>query len=76
MRTGGSGSDTSPLWLILVHHFLSLSFQAEEMINEIRSAFKEALDRLSWMDDQTRQAAKDKVQTQVDRLTGRVTDNN
>lgn len=40
--------------------YLSLS-QAEEMINEIRSAFKEALDQLSWMDAQTRQAAKDKV---------------
>lgn len=31
------------------------------MINEIRSAFKEALDRLGWMDDTTRQAAKEKV---------------
>lgn len=31
------------------------------MINEIRSAFKHSLDRLSWMDDETRQAAKDKV---------------
>lgn len=37
--------------------------QAEKMINAIRSAFKEALDQLSWMDDQTRQAAKDKVHT-------------
>lgn len=35
--------------------------QAEEMINEIRSAFKEALDRLGWMDETTRQAAKEKV---------------
>lgn len=31
------------------------------MINEIRSAFKNALDDLNWMDEQTRQAAKDKV---------------
>lgn len=31
------------------------------MINEIRTAFKDALDNLSWMDEQTRQAAKDKV---------------
>lgn len=31
------------------------------MINEIRSAFKEALDRLGWMDETTRQAAKEKV---------------
>lgn len=35
--------------------------QAEEMINEIRSAFKEALDRLGWMDESTKQAAKEKV---------------
>ncbi|KAK5868169.1 hypothetical protein PBY51_009207 [Eleginops maclovinus] len=33
---------------------------AEEMINEIRSAFKDALDRLGWMDQHTKQAAKDK----------------
>lgn len=31
------------------------------MIDEIRSAFKEALDRLGWMDGTTRQAAKEKV---------------
>lgn len=31
------------------------------MINEIRTAFKDALDDLNWMDEQTRQAAKDKV---------------
>lgn len=42
------------------------------MINEIRSAFKEALDRLSWMDDQTRQAAKDKVDGHMSRWTDRV----
>ncbi len=42
------------------------------MINAIRSAFKEALDRLSWMDDLTRQAAKDKVRRQVDRQVGGV----
>ncbi|KAF0030986.1 hypothetical protein F2P81_017717 [Scophthalmus maximus] len=41
---------------------------AEEMINEIRSAFKEALDRLSWMDDQTRQAAKDKADAIYDMI--------
>lgn len=39
------------------------------MINEIRSEFKEALERLSWMDDQTKQAAKEKVLPQVDRWT-------
>lgn len=38
-----------------------LFLQAEGMISEIRTAFKDALDNLSWMDEQTRQAAKDKV---------------
>ncbi|XP_034404621.1 endothelin-converting enzyme 2b isoform X3 [Cyclopterus lumpus] len=41
---------------------------AEEMINEIRSAFKEALDRLNWMDDHTRQAAKDKADAIYDMI--------
>ncbi|KAM7398723.1 hypothetical protein PAMP_018040 [Pampus punctatissimus] len=41
---------------------------AEEMINEIRSAFKEALDQLSWMDDQTRQAAKNKADAIYDMI--------
>lgn len=35
------------------------------MINEIRSAFKQSLDRLSWMDSDTRKAAKDKVPQQA-----------
>uniref|UniRef100_A0A673YAE4 endothelin-converting enzyme 1 n=1 Tax=Salmo trutta TaxID=8032 RepID=A0A673YAE4_SALTR len=33
----------------------------EGMINEIRTAFKDALDHIKWMDKQTRMAAKDKV---------------
>ncbi|XP_026047389.1 endothelin-converting enzyme 2b isoform X3 [Astatotilapia calliptera] len=41
---------------------------AEKMINAIRSAFKEALDQLSWMDDQTRQAAKDKADAIYDMI--------
>lgn len=44
------------------------------MINAIRSAFKEGLDRLSWMDDHTRQAAKEKVERQVDRQVHRQVD--
>lgn len=31
------------------------------MINEIRAAFKRTLDRLAWMDDDTKRAAKEKV---------------
>ncbi|MBZ3881225.1 Endothelin-converting enzyme 2 [Sciurus carolinensis] len=34
---------------------------AEGMISEIRSAFEEALGQLVWMDEKTRQAAKEKV---------------
>uniref|UniRef100_A0A8C4DAJ9 endothelin-converting enzyme 1 n=1 Tax=Dicentrarchus labrax TaxID=13489 RepID=A0A8C4DAJ9_DICLA len=41
---------------------------AEEMINEIRTAFKDALDRLNWMDDHTRQAAKDKADAIYDMI--------
>ncbi|XP_064418383.1 endothelin-converting enzyme 2 isoform X3 [Latimeria chalumnae] len=41
---------------------------AEEMINEIRVAFKEGLDELDWMDDQTRQAAKEKADAIYDMI--------
>ncbi|XP_029699572.1 endothelin-converting enzyme 2b isoform X3 [Takifugu rubripes] len=42
--------------------------KAEEMIDEIRSAFKEALDRLGWMDGTTRQAAKEKADAIYDMI--------
>ncbi|XDV31658.1 hypothetical protein PO909_002622, partial [Leuciscus waleckii] len=42
--------------------------KAEGMINEIRSAFKNALDDLNWMDEQTRQAAKDKADAIYDMI--------
>lgn len=41
---------------------------AEDMINAIRSAFKESLARLSWMDDHTRQAAKEKADAIYDMI--------
>ncbi|KAM8822169.1 LOW QUALITY PROTEIN: endothelin-converting enzyme 2b [Synchiropus picturatus] len=41
---------------------------AQEMIEEIRAAFKAALDRLSWMDQRTRQAAKDKADAIYDMI--------
>ncbi|XP_056138989.1 endothelin-converting enzyme 2b isoform X1 [Lampris incognitus] len=41
---------------------------AEEMINEIRSAFKESLDKLTWMDEQTKQAAKEKADAIYDMI--------
>uniref|UniRef100_A0A8C9XZ20 endothelin-converting enzyme 1 n=1 Tax=Sander lucioperca TaxID=283035 RepID=A0A8C9XZ20_SANLU len=42
--------------------------KAEEMINGIRSAFKDALDRLSWMDSHTRKAAKEKADAIYDMI--------
>lgn len=41
---------------------------AEEMINEIRTAFKNSLDDLDWMDDKTRQAAKEKADAIYDMI--------
>lgn len=35
--------------------------QAEEMINEIRTAFKENLRKLNWMDKETRSLAEEKA---------------
>lgn len=40
---------------------VSLPSQAEGMISEIRDAFEEGLGQLVWMDEKTRQAAKEKV---------------
>uniref|UniRef100_A0A3Q4HZM0 endothelin-converting enzyme 1 n=1 Tax=Neolamprologus brichardi TaxID=32507 RepID=A0A3Q4HZM0_NEOBR len=58
--------------LLLIHTLATFDKQskeiAEKMINAIRSAFKEALDQLSWMDDQTRQAAKDKADAIYDMI--------
>lgn len=42
-------------------HCLPSPPQAEEMISEIRAAFEVSLDQLDWMDEKTRQAAKEKV---------------
>ncbi|XP_028650828.1 endothelin-converting enzyme 2b isoform X1 [Erpetoichthys calabaricus] len=41
---------------------------AEEMINEIRTAFKEGLDELRWMDNRTRLAAKEKADAIYDMI--------
>lgn len=46
------------------------------MIDEIRSAFKEALDRLGWMDGTTRQAAKEKVDNRVGQMAKPVVQTN
>ena len=40
------------------------------MVEEIRSAFKNNLPDLDWMDDETRIAAKDKVRYQIKRAAG------
>ncbi|XP_028320046.1 endothelin-converting enzyme 2b isoform X2 [Gouania willdenowi] len=41
---------------------------AEGMINQIRSAFKDSLDRLTWMDEQTRERAKEKADAIYDMI--------
>ena len=38
-----------------------LIFQALEMIHNIRAAFNEILEESSWMDDETKAVAKEKV---------------
>lgn len=41
---------------------------AEEMIGEIRTAFKQSLDQLKWMDPETKQAAKEKADAIYDMI--------
>ncbi|XP_030082834.1 endothelin-converting enzyme 2 isoform X2 [Serinus canaria] len=41
---------------------------AEEMISEIRAAFEVSLDQLDWMDEKTRQAAKEKADAIYDMI--------
>ncbi|KAM8805099.1 endothelin-converting enzyme 2 [Eudromia elegans] len=41
---------------------------AEEMISEIRTAFEVSLDQLDWMDEKTRQAAKEKADAIYDMI--------
>uniref|UniRef100_A0A8C3JQ70 endothelin-converting enzyme 1 n=1 Tax=Calidris pygmaea TaxID=425635 RepID=A0A8C3JQ70_9CHAR len=41
---------------------------AEEMIGEIRAAFEVSLDQLDWMDEKTRQAAKEKADAIYDMI--------
>uniref|UniRef100_A0A8D2PVV6 endothelin-converting enzyme 1 n=1 Tax=Zosterops lateralis melanops TaxID=1220523 RepID=A0A8D2PVV6_ZOSLA len=41
---------------------------AEEMISEIRAAFELSLDQLDWMDEKTRQAAKEKADAIYDMI--------
>ncbi|KAL2301263.1 hypothetical protein Nmel_011830 [Mimus melanotis] len=42
--------------------------QAEEMISEIRAAFEVSLNQLDWMDEKTRQAAKEKADAIYDMI--------
>ncbi|KAJ7324704.1 hypothetical protein JRQ81_017724 [Phrynocephalus forsythii] len=41
---------------------------AEDMISEIRAAFEESLNQLEWMDEKTRQAAKEKADSIYDMI--------
>lgn len=40
---------------------LWIGLKAEQMVQEVKDAFKENLPHLQWMDDETRELAKDKV---------------
>lgn len=40
---------------------LTLVFQAEDMVGEIKWAFEESLKYVGWMDSETKKAAKEKV---------------
>lgn len=42
--------------------------QAEAMINEVRDAFKSNLQNLTWMDDETRDAAESKADAITDMI--------
>jgi endothelin-converting enzyme len=44
------------------------SAQAEEMINEVRDAFKANLQSLTWMDRETREAAQNKADAITDMI--------
>ncbi|TNN22323.1 Endothelin-converting enzyme 2 [Liparis tanakae] len=60
--------DTLVLDLLVLGQRVRDQLQAEEMINEIRSAFKETLDGITWMDEHTRRAAKDKADAIYDMI--------
>ncbi|XP_078103369.1 endothelin-converting enzyme 2b isoform X1 [Sander vitreus] len=63
-----AGKSSSPVSLSVSLSVCMCLSQAEEMINGIRSAFKDALDRLSWMDSHTRKAAKEKADAIYDMI--------
>jgi endothelin-converting enzyme len=54
----------------MVISFLTItnSTQAEEMINEVRDAFKANLQSLTWMDKETREAAESKADAITDMI--------
>ena len=49
--------------VLKLHHSIKPHVQPNVslMIDSVKSAFKERLDKNSWIDDETRQASKDKV---------------
>lgn len=45
-----------------------MNIQAEDMINSVRTAFKENLKQLSWMDKETRELAEEKADAITDMI--------
>nr|XP_009939946.1 PREDICTED: endothelin-converting enzyme 2-like [Opisthocomus hoazin] len=62
--------DQSGLFLPSRDYYLNKTAndRAEEMISEIRAAFEVSLDQLDWMDEKTRQAAKEKADAIYDMI--------
>lgn len=52
------------IYLLAITNFA----QAEEMINEVRNAFKSNLQNLTWMDTETQEAAKSKADAITDMI--------
>ena len=46
--------------MLIVYHD---TFQAEDLFSEIKGQFVDSLEEQTWMDDKTRQGARDKVST-------------
>jgi endothelin-converting enzyme len=55
------------IWILQFIAFLDYA-QAEAMINEVRDAFKSNLQNLTWMDNETRDAAESKADAITDMI--------
>jgi predicted metalloendopeptidase len=47
----------------VTEYIISLCGQVSDLISKIQEAYVETLEELSWMDDQSKEKAREKVQT-------------